>query len=141
MNSDRIDGIYELIAPCLENPTSVHPWVVAAAADFASYADIFRFDFTSAIRRQEWAEPYHRETRGPFASIYGQCLCGIAANERLDVASAEKYFRTALRRARRNGGIHTHGGVSPLPCSESCSTNRDGPPRPKHCSTRATCSE
>ncbi|WP_255027646.1 serine/threonine-protein kinase [Rhodococcus sp. GA1] len=110
MNSDRIDGIYELIAPCLENPTSVHPWVVAAAADFASYADIFRFDFTSAIRRQEWAEPYHRETRGPFASIYGQCLCGIAANERLDVASAEKYFRTALRRARRNGGIHTHGG-------------------------------
>ena len=110
MNSDRLEGIDELIAPCLENPPAVHPWVVAAAADFASYADIFRFDFDSAVRWQEWAEPYHKQTRGPFASIYGQCLCGIAVNEKLDVAAAEKHFRTALRRARRNGGIHTHGG-------------------------------
>ncbi|MGU3582453.1 protein kinase domain-containing protein [Rhodococcus sp. C26F] len=110
MNSDRIEGIDALVTPCLEHPSAVHPWVVSAAADFASYADIFRFDFDSAVRRQEWAAPYHRETRGPFAAIYGQCLCGIAVNEQLDVEGAEKYFRTALRRARRNGGIHTHSG-------------------------------
>ncbi|SUE17028.1 serine/threonine-protein kinase [Rhodococcus gordoniae] len=110
MNSDRIDGIDALVAPCLDDPSAVHPWVVSAAADFASYADIFRFDFDSAVRRQEWAAPFHRETRGPFAAIYGQCLCGIAVNEQLDVEGAEKYFRTALRRARRHGGIHTHSG-------------------------------
>ncbi|MEU5843459.1 protein kinase [Rhodococcus sp. NPDC047139] len=110
MNSDRIEGIDTLVAPCLDDPSAVHPWVVSAAADFASFADIFRFDFESAVRRQEWAAPYHRETRGPFAAIYGLCLCGIAANERLDVEGAEEYFRTALRRARRNGGVHTHSG-------------------------------
>lgn len=110
MNSDRLAGVDELIAPCLDDPHDVHPWVVAAAAVFASYADIFRFDFDSAIDRQEWAEPFHRGTRGPFAAIYGLCLCGIAANEKLDAGAAETYFRTALRRARRTGGIHTHSG-------------------------------
>lgn len=110
MNSDRIEGIDALIAPCLDDPYAVHPWVVAATSAFASYADIFRFEFDTAIRRQEWAEPFHRDTRGPFAAIYGQCLCGIAANEKLEVAEAEKYFRTALRRARRTGGLHTHSG-------------------------------
>ncbi len=110
MNADILQGIDELVAPCLDDPGAVHPWVVAAAAVFASYAEIFRFDFDEAVRMQEWAAPFHHETRGPFTSIYGQCLCGIAVGEQLDVARAEEYFRSALLRARRTGGIHTHSG-------------------------------
>lgn len=110
MNTDCADGIAELVAPVLSAPGDARPWVVAAAADFASYSDLLHFEYDSARRRQEWAEPYHERTRGPFAAIYGQCLSGIAANEQLDVAGAEAHYRTALRRARRSGGIHSHAG-------------------------------
>lgn len=110
MNDDHLSGIDALVAPCLDDPDRFAPWVVAAAAVFATYADLFRFDFDGALRRQEWAEPYQRATRGPFAGIYGRCLAGIAETELLDVVAAEGHFRAALRAARRSGGIHSHGG-------------------------------
>lgn len=110
MNADQAADIDRLIAPCLESADTLRPWVVAAAAVFASYTALFRFDFEAAQRWQEWAEPYHQSTKGPFAGIYGECLSGIAASELLDVAVAEKRFRSALRTARHSGGVHSHGG-------------------------------
>ncbi|MEE2059624.1 protein kinase domain-containing protein [Rhodococcus artemisiae] len=110
MNADHVADIDRLIEPCLAAADTLRPWVVAAAAVFATYTSIFRFDFVGAARWQEWAEPYYRGTQGPFAGIYGRCLAGIAASELLDVATAEKHFRTALRIARRSGGVHSHGG-------------------------------
>lgn len=110
MNTDHVEGIEELVEPVLTAPDEVRPGVVGAATVFACYADLLRFEFDNVRRRQEWARPYHERTRGQFAAIYGLCLCGIAANEQLDVAAAEEYFRRALRAARQSGGIHSHVG-------------------------------
>lgn len=110
MNADQVRGIAELVEPVLAEPQDARPWAVGSASVFASYADLLCFEFDSARRRQEWARPYHERTRGQFASIYGMCLCGMAANEQLDVASAEEYFRRALRAARNSSGIHSHAG-------------------------------
>ena len=40
--------------------------------------------------------------------MYGHCLAGIAANEQLDVAEAERCFREALQVAKRSGDTHSH---------------------------------
>ncbi|MEE2031897.1 protein kinase domain-containing protein [Rhodococcus chondri] len=105
---DHIGRIDELVAPCFEKPDELSPWVVTAATNFATYADIYHFEFDRARRRQEWAEPYFRSTHGPFAEVYGHCLAGIAAGEQLDVAAAEKSFRTALQLARKSSKSHSH---------------------------------
>jgi ATP/maltotriose-dependent transcriptional regulator MalT len=96
------------VADCLSRPDSVTPWVVAAAANVASCLEIYRFDFDAVRRWQHWADPYHQRTSGPFTLMYGRCLLGIAANEQLDVAEAERCFREALRVAKRSGGAQSH---------------------------------
>ena len=45
---------------------------------------------------------------GSFTLVYGHCLAGIVANEELDVAEAERWFREALRVARRSLGVQSH---------------------------------
>ena len=106
--ADRTAGVDELVAECLSRPDSVTPWVVAAAANVASFLEIYRFDFDAARRWQDWAYPYHQQSSGPFSLVYGHCLAGIAANEQLDVAEAERCFREALRVAKRSGDTHSH---------------------------------
>jgi serine/threonine-protein kinase PknK len=106
--SDRTAGVDELVAECLSRPDSVTPWVAAAAANVASFLEMYRFDFDAARRWQDWAHPYHLQSSGPFLLVYGQCLVGIVANEQLDVAEAEHCFREALRVAKRAGDTHSH---------------------------------
>ena len=106
--ADRTAGVDELVAECLSRPDSVPPWVVAAAANVATFLEIYRFDFDAARRWQNWAYPYHQQSSGPFSLVYGHCLAGIAANEQLDVAEAERRFREALRVAKRSGDTHSH---------------------------------
>ena len=106
--ADRTAGVDELVAECLSRPETVTPWVVAAAADVASFLEIYRFDFDAARRWQNWAYPYHEQSSGSFTMMYGHCLAGIAANEQLDVAEAERRFREALRVAKRSGDTHSH---------------------------------
>jgi serine/threonine-protein kinase PknK len=106
--ADRTAGVDELVAECLSRPDSVTPWVVAAAANVASFLEIYRFDFEAARRRQQWAYHYHQQGSGPFSLVYGHCLVGIAANEQLDVAEAERSFREALRVAKLAGDTHSH---------------------------------
>ncbi len=137
MNADHVADIDRLIRPCLDRADTLRPWVVAAAAVFATYTSIFRFDFVEAQRWQEWAEPYHRGTQGPFAGIYGHCLSGIAAGELLDVAVAEKHFRAALRTARRSGGVHSHGGRLAAAMLGELLYEQVGSLRPKRSSTKA----
>ena len=105
---DRIEGVDELIDDCLSRPDSLTAWVVAVAADVASFLEMYRFDFDAVRRWQDWAEPYHRQSAGPFTLVYGHCLAGIAANDELDVADAERWFREALRVAKRSGGAQSH---------------------------------
>ncbi len=107
-HADRTDGVWELVAECLSAPDSVMPLVVAAAADVASFLDVYRFDFEAVRERQEWARPYHLNSVGPFTLVYGHCLLGMAATEELEVAEAEKCFREALRVAEESGDTHSH---------------------------------
>jgi serine/threonine-protein kinase PknK len=107
-HADRIAGVDELVHECLSRPDSLPPFVVAAASLAVSFREIYRFDFDAARRWQDWAHRYHQATSGPFTRMYGHCFVGIAANEELDVAEAERRFREALRVAKRCGGSHSH---------------------------------
>ena len=84
------------------------PGVVSVAANIASLLEIYQFDFDGARRWQQWAYHYHQQGSGPFSSMYGHCIVGIAANEQLDITEAEHRFREALRVAKRSGTIHSH---------------------------------
>jgi len=106
--ADRTAGVDELVFESLSRPDSLSPWVVAVAADVVSFLEIHRFDFDAVRRWQDWAQPYHHRSSGPFTLVYGHCLIGIAANEQLDLAEAECCFREALQVAKRCGGIHSH---------------------------------
>ncbi|MGN5238980.1 MULTISPECIES: protein kinase domain-containing protein [unclassified Rhodococcus (in: high G+C Gram-positive bacteria)] len=106
--SDRIVGVQKLVAPALDAADTLSPWIVSAAANVATFVEIYRFEFDDARRRQQWAEQFHTRTRGAFTAVYGQCLAGIAASELLDIQDAEAHFRKGLELARRNGGIHSH---------------------------------
>ncbi|MGW5153549.1 protein kinase domain-containing protein [Rhodococcus koreensis] len=105
--ADRVEGVDELLAAALSRPDTLRPFVVSIAADVASFAAIYRFDFAEALRRQQWAAPYHARNIGPYGVMHGHCFVGIVANERLDVHQAQASFRTALRVARRSGGSHS----------------------------------
>jgi serine/threonine-protein kinase PknK len=106
--ADRIAGVDELVYECLSRPDTVMPFLVGVAADVAAFLEIYRFDFKAVRRWQDWADPYHHQTTGPFTLVYGQCLRGIVANEELDLAEAERRFREALRVAGRSGGTQSH---------------------------------
>ncbi|NGP09549.1 protein kinase, partial [Rhodococcus sp. 14C212] len=104
---DRFDTIDELIRPALARTDSLSPWVVSAAANLASMAAIYRFDFDATERLQDWATSYHARNRGPYAQVLGYCCLGIAAHEQLAIATAEERFRQALRVARSPGDGHS----------------------------------
>lgn len=101
--ADRVEGLFERASECLTRPETLRPFVVSAAANVASFEAIYRFDFDSARRWQEWASPYHERTSGPFTVWYGYFFAGIAAREQLDIPAAEDFFREALRLARETG--------------------------------------
>ena len=106
--ADHIAGVDELVSECLSSPETVPPDVVASAALVASFLEIYRFEFDAARRWQDWADPYHQRASGPFTVIYRYCLAGMASNEELDVAEAERCFREALLVANRSGATHSH---------------------------------
>ncbi len=108
VSGDRVGGVRELVADALARPDILHPWVVSTAADMDAFDAIYRFDFAAVHRRQQWAADYHRHTRGPFSVMYGYSFDGIAANEELDIAAAEEYFRNAVRIARQSRGGRLH---------------------------------
>lgn len=108
VSADRIDSVQQLIEECLSRPDFLRPWVVSMAANVATLVEIYRFDFDAARQRQRWARRYHELTAGPFSVIYGHCLAGIAANEQLDLAAAERHFSKALQVARKSAATQSH---------------------------------
>lgn len=104
--ADRTDGIDELVSECLSRPDTLAPIVVSVAANVATFSAIYRFDFDAARRWQQWASPYHRQNTGPYATMYGRALEGIAAFEQLDLDHALECLRAA-RQACRAGGAHS----------------------------------
>ncbi|QSE86401.1 serine/threonine-protein kinase [Rhodococcus koreensis] len=94
--NDLIDGLDEAVERCMARADTLRPWVMCGAADVASFRAIYRFDFDDARRWQKWALPFHQRSTGPFTSIYGYCMAGIAAREQLDLSAAEASFRHAM---------------------------------------------
>ncbi|MDV6243052.1 protein kinase domain-containing protein [Rhodococcus opacus] len=107
-HADVIDGPGEQVRECLKRPDTLPPFVVAAAADVTSFADIRSFEFDAARRRQDWARRYHQQTRGPHFGMIGHCFAGIAANELLDITAAEGHFRAAWNLAVASVGVHSY---------------------------------
>jgi serine/threonine-protein kinase PknK len=106
--ADCTAGVDELVYECLSRPDSLPPFLVAVAANVASFLEIQRFDFDAARRWQDWANPYHQQSGSPASQVYGHSLAGVAANEQLEVAEAERCFREALQVAKRSGATHSH---------------------------------
>lgn len=107
-HADVIDGVGEQVRECLERPDTLPPFVVAAATDVISFADICSFEFDAARRRQDWARRYHQQTHGPHFGMIGHCFAGIAANELLDIPAAEGHFRAARNLAVASVGVHSY---------------------------------
>ncbi|TQC44575.1 protein kinase [Rhodococcus sp. WS4] len=106
--TDRVTGIPELVADCLDRPENLRPWVVSAAAGIAAFGAVYRFDFDAARSIERDAAPYHDRAGGPYSVVWGHCITGIAANEQLDSATAEAHFREGLRIAVDAAGPHSH---------------------------------
>ncbi|MFD9663237.1 protein kinase [Rhodococcus sp. NPDC059968] len=108
LRADRIEGIDELVSEALSRPDTLTPWLVSNAANIATFAALYRFDFEEVRRLQDWALGYHEANDAPYNMMHGHCYRGIAASEQLDLTAAEDSFRRALHVARRSGGIHSH---------------------------------
>lgn len=108
VHADSIDEPNSLTVEATQRSDSIRPLAVVGAANVASYVEICRFKFSEARDWQQWAAPHHRRTHGPFGEIIGHCIAGIAANEQLDVVSAEYSFRTALHLAHASTGVHSY---------------------------------
>ncbi|MFD1814393.1 protein kinase domain-containing protein [Rhodococcus gannanensis] len=106
--TDRPEGIEHYTERCLAAPERHNPWVVTAAANTRTFAALYRFDFDETRYWQKWAAPYYQAMSGSFATMYGYCMVGVAANEELSTEAAEDWFRRGLRVARELSGSHSH---------------------------------
>jgi serine/threonine-protein kinase PknK len=108
LRADVLAGIDELLEPCFARADELSPYVVAIAANVATYVAAYRYDLVEAHRRQEWAAPYIRRNKGKYNEINGLCFLGLAASLQLDIPGAERYFRRALKLARQSGGSNSY---------------------------------
>jgi ATP/maltotriose-dependent transcriptional regulator MalT len=110
--ADRFDRVEQLIAPSLVLGAT-RPFVGGVAANIQSCADLAAFRFSEALERQQQAQQLHRESRGPFVWVYGDCFAGLAALATLDLPSAERHFHAALELARASAGSTSHAARLP----------------------------
>jgi len=104
--ADRVERVDDLVAEAMSRPDTLHPRVPGSAGNAAAFAAICRFDFVGAHRLLDWAAPY-QEMMGPFGTVYGRCLGGMAARYQLDIPSALTSFRGAFEIAT-GVGPHSH---------------------------------
>ena len=91
-----------------ERHDRLHPFVVSAAANLATFAAVYRHDVDEVERLQAWAEPYFADSWDGIGAVLGLCYRGLAYWLMLENQQAEQYYRQALRRARRSGGSHSY---------------------------------
>ncbi|GAB2685471.1 ATP-binding cassette domain-containing protein [Nocardia thraciensis] len=109
VRADVLGGVEDMLAPCFRRADQLPPYVVAIAANVATFAAGYRCDFEEAVRIQEWSAPYMRRNKGSYNNIHGRCFLGLAAGLRLDIGRAEQHFRAALKAAKQTGGTHSYG--------------------------------
>ena len=76
LRSDRLAGIDEHIAPCLERRDSLRPFAVGVAATVATFAAAYRYDLDEVNRIQAWAAPYNERKGDTFNMVHGLCYRG-----------------------------------------------------------------
>ncbi|MGV0743900.1 protein kinase domain-containing protein [Mycolicibacterium sp. XJ870] len=108
LRSDRLAGIDEHIAPCLQRRDRMRPFTVASAANVATFAAAYRYNLGEVERIQAWAAPFYERSGDAFSRVNGLCFTGLAHHLMLDNTAAERYFRKALRIAKRSGGLHSY---------------------------------
>ncbi len=108
LRSDRLACIDEHIAPCLARQDGMRPFVVASAANVATFAAAYRYDLDEVKRVQAWAAPFYERSGDAFSVVNGLCFTGLAHHLMLDNNEAEKCFRKALKIAKRSGGSHSY---------------------------------
>lgn len=109
VRADALAGVEDMLAPCFFRAEELSPYVVAIGANVATFTAGYRYDFDEALRIQEWSAPYMRQNKGFYNNIHGLCFLGLAASLQLDIASAEQYFRKAMKVAKQSGGSHSYG--------------------------------
>ena len=81
----------------------VRPFLAHGTAAVAMVSALYRFDFEEVDRWYRWIEPYRDRPLAAFGIVYCDCVAGAAAHQRLDIATAEHRYRTALRTALETG--------------------------------------
>jgi len=104
--ADRVEAVADLVAEAMSRPETLRPVLPQAAATVSAFAAIYRFDFESALRLLEWAEPYHDQV-GTVGAVYARSWAGIAARHQLDIPLALRSFRQAFEIGAA-AGPHSH---------------------------------
>jgi ATP/maltotriose-dependent transcriptional regulator MalT len=108
LRSDRLAGIDEHIAPCLERRETQRPFAVGVAATVSTFAAAYHYNLDEVNRIQAWAAPYAERNGDSFNMVHGLCYTGLAHRLMLDIPTAEACFRKALKIAKRSGGSHSY---------------------------------
>ncbi|UAK29905.1 protein kinase [Nocardia asteroides] len=106
--ADHPEGVDAVVDKCLSRADTLGPWALAAAANLAAFSAISRFDYERAREWHDWATPFYRQNRSTFILMYSHSLVGVAAREQLDIATAERSFRTALEIATTSSGPQSY---------------------------------
>lgn len=83
------------------------PFTANSIIVLSAYDAYYRFEFDAARSIPLRDEPYPTRNSGPFGMMFCYLVAGMAAFEQLDIAAAERNFRTAIDVAR-TGGLHSH---------------------------------
>jgi ATP/maltotriose-dependent transcriptional regulator MalT len=105
---DEVDGVEELVRPCIAPDAPYRPWVVAVASNIFTYVLLHRHAYDDAITLQALARPFHERTEGPFSGVYGRCFAGIASRELGRLDEAVSTFRSAHELAVTGMGRNSH---------------------------------
>ncbi|MEV6274531.1 protein kinase [Nocardia sp. NPDC051832] len=105
---DHTEGVLDRIADCLERPDELPAWTVSTAANLTGFVRLTHFDFDGAREIQQWAEPYHAQSKDPLGAVFGLCSQGAAAYEQLDIPTAMDRFQQAWDTAREKAGPRSH---------------------------------
>ncbi|MGQ4597550.1 protein kinase domain-containing protein [Nocardia sp. R6R-6] len=106
--ADHPEQVDAVVTACLARTGTLGPWALGVAANLAAFAASCRFDYARAREWHDWAAPYYRESGNTFSLLYSNSLIGIAAREQLDIAAAERRFRTALHIATTSSGPQSY---------------------------------
>lgn len=105
---DRIEGLEQLVRPCLDQAGEHTPWTVGVAANILAYRHIHTCELDKVGPLMQWARDYHERAQGAFASVYGVCFDGIAAVRAGQLSVARKRFKDAMDAAARSAGTQSN---------------------------------